>query len=1376
MELLINSTLSSFKKALRSFLQSPYEIKNFIYAGILYFSCFICAKILIIQFLLFLKGIDSNSSANLVFQDSVFSYDDFHLIVNDQLASQHSGGDASKQQANFNFNFNSKLIQENVQWKGLDKLFKHAKLLALHTTTTLSSQASSETFKDFINYINGYLNERTITDLLEETKLTGTLNVEKPSLYIFPAREGDCSFFTFNGFSMLINGGYDRLNPCFWRFASMLKQIDSVMITHQDSDALGGLNSFFSKKIQQPNVKPNVLSVLGNLVPLKHQSTEHGTNDADVILDAVDKLKLKLQPLVKHEQAHGKSTHQQPEHINLYFKYGYGSLDIYVLNPFANSNEYREFLNHLNGKINANIHKSHLNVNQMFKNIPISHLCSAVVLLAWTPSKPNENAIRILFTGNAPQHVVANALEKVKDFDLLQVPVYKIKEPANSVAHTVIKKPTSAPPAAPASTEKSTTEKSVVAKTERKSTANSEASHAKADKPAAAALNTSASAAKPLTNGISKQLSGPVPNKPPAAPKPTPAATATNGTNNKKEATNASEAKKPEVAKKPVAAKEPKEAKDVKDGKEEHSKEEKEKEVKKPVASKPPVKKDEVKAKPEKVENSRLSSAPAASKSEHNTKPTTAAVAPAPAKPRPSSAKPAPVAAKAEKVEKSEAAKTEKKPVATKPIAKNDHGDAAKKEAPKTSTKPTATSKTAPAKPTDKKDKKEATTNAEAKTTVVTQTVSAAAASVPTECVVESKVEAPIENEAPRTDVDSSKKTLFSSFMDAMSSAVNVIDSKLGRKKSTTTPPEPVKSTEDETKMDVQEAFSVEACEVVQKVIELKQEVEQDVVELNGQNGDTQQNGGFESRDESGEIVDQEEHVRKEVLYENKSEFNPNEVELFTSDREVRDNQPEECYVIESAQDDDNVEQANAEFVPDDDEPINEPNEIDPNASPNLSPVKQVDENESITSEDDVVVTEIQDEVQNDDRSESPREVVENFEPEEPQDNIEVVEIESEEQADGKESVENEEVEEQAEERAEEAEPVFDRNRLELSLDEVNAQQPCVVSDIQEFIKTPQHSEESSPIEENAPIEDVMTRSFIDNGDEQNPFNAPAKVDEPSENVSNEEVVDDAAEVPTEPSPEVDTLIDDFKSMNIEPQSNGVTNGHNGHHNGHHHNGHVEDNEEQKPEPVDNDLLIDIGTKDEDELATTQKTVDVLPTKQTPKTSDPATWNLLELPKPVNPAETNGSSTAVVNGSSTTANASDKKPTTPKRPAHAPPAAQSSPNGPSTAAPAKKEETSKSTLTTKSSTLNTSVSKSTSATAKPASAASTKPIHPLYFEVSYIPAHGNAFYVDSDYFKRVRARFYVLSTVEPSQHILNALLEAKQTWEDKELQVSFKSK
>ena len=76
--------------------------------------------------------------------------------------------------------------------------------------------------------------------------------------------------FTINGFSMLINGGYERVRPCFWKFVTMLQQIDSVLITHTDSDALGGLSSLFAKKLADPDVKPTILTVLGNLIASKN--------------------------------------------------------------------------------------------------------------------------------------------------------------------------------------------------------------------------------------------------------------------------------------------------------------------------------------------------------------------------------------------------------------------------------------------------------------------------------------------------------------------------------------------------------------------------------------------------------------------------------------------------------------------------------------------------------------------------------------------------------------------------------------------------------------------------------------------------------------------------------------------------------------------------------------------------------------------------------------------------------------------------------------------------------------------------------------------------------------------------------------------------
>ncbi|CAH1404577.1 unnamed protein product [Nezara viridula] len=60
----------------------------------------------------------------------------------------------------------------------------------------------------------------------------------------------------------------------------------------------------------------------------------------------------------------------------------------------------------------------------------------------------------------------------------------------------------------------------------------------------------------------------------------------------------------------------------------------------------------------------------------------------------------------------------------------------------------------------------------------------------------------------------------------------------------------------------------------------------------------------------------------------------------------------------------------------------------------------------------------------------------------------------------------------------------------------------------------------------------------------------------------------------------------------------------------------------------------------------------------------------------------------------------------------------------------------------------------------------------IYLDLSYVPHHGNSHYANVEFFKRVRARYYVFSGTEPSKEVFNALLEAKQQWEDKDLEVT----
>ncbi|PAA88284.1 hypothetical protein BOX15_Mlig006229g1 [Macrostomum lignano] len=68
-----------------------------------------------------------------------------------------------------------------------------------------------------------------------------------------------------------------------------------------------------------------------------------------------------------------------------------------------------------------------------------------------------------------------------------------------------------------------------------------------------------------------------------------------------------------------------------------------------------------------------------------------------------------------------------------------------------------------------------------------------------------------------------------------------------------------------------------------------------------------------------------------------------------------------------------------------------------------------------------------------------------------------------------------------------------------------------------------------------------------------------------------------------------------------------------------------------------------------------------------------------------------------------------------------------------------------------------------------AAAVNYGPVHPLHFDLAYVPGHGERQFADSEYFKRVRARYYVLSSCDPQPAVLDSLLEGKSAWPELEV-------
>jgi hypothetical protein len=72
-------------------------------------------------------------------------------------------------------------------------------------------------------------------------------------------------------------------------------------------------------------------------------------------------------------------------------------------------------------------------------------------------------------------------------------------------------------------------------------------------------------------------------------------------------------------------------------------------------------------------------------------------------------------------------------------------------------------------------------------------------------------------------------------------------------------------------------------------------------------------------------------------------------------------------------------------------------------------------------------------------------------------------------------------------------------------------------------------------------------------------------------------------------------------------------------------------------------------------------------------------------------------------------------------------------------------------------------------TINPRKSKQTLPSGPIFYvDVAYIPYHGNEHYVDSEFFRRIRARYYILNAVEINRLTLESLIDGKQQWDKQE--------
>nr|XP_057947346.1 microtubule-associated protein 1B-like [Doryrhamphus excisus] len=278
---------------------------------------------------------------------------------------------------------------------------------------------------EFTSFVSGTLSPLSPFELLPPPATVGFLKLSRPCCYVFPAGHGDCAFFAVNGFTMLLDGGSDP-QACFWKLVRHLDRIDAVVLTHVGTENLTGVNSFLERKVAESELASDVkedsskrlispeLGVVFFNAPSKLQveqqpcvdSVLKSTDQAALTVHLLKRLDIRPQPMFRPEGV-------APEPITLFQKMGVGQLDLYILNPAKNSQEYQTFMQHWPDPVSF---------GPQSQALPLTALESVSALLVWHPACPQEKVVRVLFPGVTPQAKLLQGLDKLKTLAFLQKP------------------------------------------------------------------------------------------------------------------------------------------------------------------------------------------------------------------------------------------------------------------------------------------------------------------------------------------------------------------------------------------------------------------------------------------------------------------------------------------------------------------------------------------------------------------------------------------------------------------------------------------------------------------------------------------------------------------------------------------------------------------------------------------------------------------------------------------------------------------------------------------------------------------------------------------------------------------------------------------
>ncbi|GFY43914.1 microtubule-associated protein futsch, partial [Trichonephila inaurata madagascariensis] len=390
-EVLLNPHVSTLKQCLKNLLAANVGHKHVIHAGYAF-----------------------TGSGSWVLQDGSFSHDDFVDTLQDVEVQR-----ALRRHHGYTIHVHcipeGPWAQQGEDEGALTKIYESLYINPAKQASVIPGSAI------LLNCLDSVLKFQPLTEMMKSSPVVGNIRFNRPTLYVFPGGQGDCALFGVSGFTMLIDGGFNR-KPCFWEFIRHLDRLDAIMITRLNENNVCGITNVVRRKREGKRVYPQVGYVFCNVAEGKQSPTSPGSldHDRDPLLVSVIQ---EGREFSENLQQLGLKPHRclrdcQVEPLTLFHKVGHGTLEMYVLSPPKDSKEMKLFFQQWTS------YKEHFSSRRYLEErevpIPLSHAMSICALLVWKPADPADTITRVLLPGSAPQSKIFEGLEHLRHLEELK--------------------------------------------------------------------------------------------------------------------------------------------------------------------------------------------------------------------------------------------------------------------------------------------------------------------------------------------------------------------------------------------------------------------------------------------------------------------------------------------------------------------------------------------------------------------------------------------------------------------------------------------------------------------------------------------------------------------------------------------------------------------------------------------------------------------------------------------------------------------------------------------------------------------------------------------------------------------------------------------